>query len=179
PWFWEKLSIEKARIVPGSTEALLDDLDREKPVIVVDAGAVMMGRPMRSYEKPNAWLHANYCFDLRLGAMDVYRRKTDGKPCAVPFFPRVHEVVDYRGAIVGVPVARTIDHDSSPLLPVGSFDKPLYFLGYPAPPGLEAIRDLKREREEQEGSNEGFTVIDMEPAGAIKPPTTQKPEGNP
>jgi 4-amino-4-deoxy-L-arabinose transferase-like glycosyltransferase len=162
PWFWEKLSLEKSRIVPGSTEALLDDLDHEKPAIVVDAGAVMMGRPMRAYEKPNAWLHAHYCFDVRIGALDVYRRKADGATCDVPFFPRAHEVVDYRGAQLPIPIPRTIDYDTSPPLPQGSFFKPLYFLGYKQPQGLEAIRDRKREREEKEGADEGFTVIDIE-----------------
>ena len=169
PWFWEKLSVERARIVPGSTEALLDDLDKEKPAVVVDSGSVMMGRPMRMYEKPNAWLHANYCFDLRIGAMDIYRRKEAGRACAVPFFPRAHGVVDYRGAFLQVPVPRTLDYDTSPPLPAGNYFKPLYYLGYPVPAGLESIRDLKREKEEKEGSDEGFTIVDMEPAGAVKP----------
>jgi 4-amino-4-deoxy-L-arabinose transferase-like glycosyltransferase len=180
PWFWEKLSIERARIVPGSTEALLDDLDHEKPAIVVDSGDVMMGRPMRMFDKPNAWLHASYCFEMRIGAMDIYRRKVDGRDCTVPFFPRPHEVVDYRGASLPIPVPRTVDYDTSPPLPNGSFFKPLYFLGYPAPVGLDAIRDLKREKEEKEGADEGFTIVDIEsPVEAMKAVGHEKSDTTP
>jgi 4-amino-4-deoxy-L-arabinose transferase-like glycosyltransferase len=75
PWFWERLPIEHARIVPGSVEALLSDLDREKPAVVVDAGSIMLARPMRAYAPFAIWLHDNYCYDLRVGAFDVYMRK--------------------------------------------------------------------------------------------------------
>ncbi len=175
PWYWEKLSLEKARIVPGSTEALLGDLDREKPAIVVDAGSIMMARPMRGYEKPNAWLHAHYCFELRIGALDIYRRKEDDATCAVPFFPRVHEAVDYRGAALPIPIPRTLDYDESPRLPDGSFFKPLYFVGYPKPQHLDSMRDAKRDKEEAEGAEEGFTIVDIEtPAGAAKTMSHEK-----
>lgn len=180
PWYWEKLSLEKSRIVPGSTEALLDDLDREKPAIVVDAGSIMMARPMRGYEKPNAWLHAHYCFELRVGALDVYRRKEEGAGCAVPFFPRAHEAVDYRGAALPVPIPRTLDYDQSPKLPDGSYFKPLYFVGYPKPAHLDSMRDAKRDKEEAEGAAEGFTVVDIEtPAGALKTMGHEKAGTNP
>jgi 4-amino-4-deoxy-L-arabinose transferase-like glycosyltransferase len=162
PWFWEKLDVERARIVPGSVEALLDDLDREKPAIVVDAGSVMIARPMRLYPKPSAWLHANYCFDMRIGAIDVYRRKVEGVACAVPFFPRAHGTVDYRGGAMEVAIPRTIDHEDSPPLPNGNFWKPLFFLGYPKPIGLDSVRDLKREKEEKKGADDGFFVPEIE-----------------
>lgn len=169
PWFWEKLSLEKSRIVPGSTEGLLSDLDAEKPEVVVDAGSIMMARSMRGYEKPNAWLHAHYCFELRVGALDVYRRKADDAPCVVPVFPRVHEAIDFRGAALPIPMPRTIDYDASPRLPDGNYFKPIYFLEYPKPQHLELLRDAKRDKEEKEGAEEGFTVIDIEgPAGAVK-----------
>ncbi len=181
PWFWEKLSFEKARIVPGSTEALLADLDREKPAIVVDAGSVMMARPMRTYEKPNAWLHEHYCFEVRIGAMDIYRVKPDGKECPQPFFPRAHYTTDFLGRALSVPVARTLDISTSPRLPEGDFFKPLWFPAGPVPPGLEAVRDKKRENEEKAGEADGFFVQDMEPyvpsvlvgpKGATTPPVT-------
>lgn len=175
PWFWEKLSLEKSRIVPGSTEALLSDLDAEKPEVVVDAGSVMMARPMRGYELPNAWLHAHYCFELRLGSLDLYRRKPDDSACAVPVFPRPHDAVDYRGAALPVPIPRTIDFDSSPRLPEGNYFKPIYFLEYPKPAHLDLLRDKKREREEREGSDEGFTVVDIEgPASGVKTEQREK-----
>ena len=92
PWFWEKLSVERARVVPGSVEVLLGDLDREKPTVVVDAGSIMPGkahagvRPLLA-----AWLRANYCFDVRIGAFDVYRRKAPGiADCVYPWFLRLY-----------------------------------------------------------------------------------------
>ncbi len=157
PWFWEKLSIEKARIVPGSVEALLGDLDRETPEIVVDAGSIMMARPMRAYDAPAAWLHAHYCFEVRIGALDMYRRKADGSVCAQPWFPRVHETIDWNGRLIPIPVARTVDFDVSPPLPQGNYLKPLWFAGSP-PIGLAAIRDAKRDKEEAEAEADGFYV---------------------
>ncbi|MEO6418568.1 MAG: glycosyltransferase family 39 protein [Polyangiaceae bacterium] len=176
PWFWEKLSFEKARIVPGSTELLLGDLDREKPAIVVDAGSVMMARPMRTYDKPNTWLHAHYCFEVRIGAMDIYRVKPDGGACPQPFFPRAHYTTDFLGRALTVPVASTLDIDTSPRLPEGDYFKPLWFPAGPKPPGLEAIRDLKREKEEAEGAKEGFFVQGMEP---YLPPVLVTPKNAP
>ncbi|MDB4993344.1 MAG: hypothetical protein JWM74_776 [Myxococcaceae bacterium] len=178
PWYWEKLAVEKARIVPGSVEALLGDLDREQPAIVVDAGSVMMARPMRAYDLPNAWLHAHYCFDMRIGALDIYRRKVDGVACAVPFFPRVHGTVDYRAGAMDVPIPRTVDYDDSPPLPNGNFWKPLYFLGYPKPIGLESVRDLRREKAEAKGEAEGFFVPDIE-IPMPEPPRKQEQKPSP
>jgi hypothetical protein len=165
PWFWDKLEIEKERIVPGSVEALLADLDREQPKVVVDAGSVMLARPMRMYEKPNAWLHAHYCFELRIGALDLYRRKKDDADgCLVPF-PRAHETVDWDGRPMSIPIPRTLDFDSSPALPQGNPLKPLWFPHGPKPQGLEAVRDPRIEREEREAEAEGFYVPRIEADG--------------
>jgi len=146
PWFWEDPAIERARIVPGSTEALLGDLDREKPEIVVDAGSVLIGRPMRAYEKPDAWLHEHYCFSFRFGAYDVYRRRHEGARCAVDYFPRVHPPVDFYGhdapyAVMPLP----LDNAESHWLPPSEFDSPVWFDEEPEPPGLDALRDLRLE----------------------------------
>jgi hypothetical protein len=175
PWFWEKLDVERARIVPGSVEALLDDLEREKPAMVIDAGSVMIARPMRLYPKPSAWLHANYCFEMRIGAIDVYRRKVPDVACAVPFFPRVHGTVDYRGGAMDVAIPITIDHADSPPLPNGNFWKPLFFLGYPKPEGLDSVRDLRREKEERKGAAEGFFVPEIE-IPIAEPPRKETPK---
>jgi 4-amino-4-deoxy-L-arabinose transferase-like glycosyltransferase len=162
PWFWDKLDFEKARIVPGSVEALLGDLDREQPKVVVDAGSIMMARPMRMYEKPNAWLHAYYCFEARIGALDMYRRKeNDADPCPTPF-PRVHETVDWNGRTMSVPIPRTLDFDSSPPLPRGNPVKPIWFPQGPPPKGLAAALDKRLEKEEAEGEAEGFYVPRLE-----------------
>lgn len=171
PWYWQKLDVERTRIVPGSMEALIGDLDREKPAIVIDAGSVMMARSMRLYEQSNAWLHEHYCFEMRLGALDLYRRKPANGECAVPFFPRAHETVDYQSRVmgaVGTPI--TLDYATSVRLPLGSHWKPIYFLRYPPPPGLEAARDKKMEKDEAEAEAEGFSVPEMEEIVPAKRP---------
>lgn len=170
PWYWEKLNVESARIVPGSVEALLADLDREKPAIVVDAGSVMMARPMRMFEKPTAWLYRHYCFEVRFGALDLYRRKVDSADCAYPHFPRPAGVVDWMGRGMGIPLPMTLDFDASARLPIANFLKPNWFTRGPKPPGLAAVRDAKRDKEEAEGAAEGFYVFDLEQETEPVPP---------
>jgi hypothetical protein len=158
PWFWEKLSVERARIVPGSTEALLSDLDREKPVVVVDAGSVMLARPMRAYAPFAWWLHANYCFEVRIGAFDVYRRKPDAAACAYPWYPQPSVAVDWGGRRLWVPVPRVADEWLTRRLPPGDYYKPLWFKEAPAPSGLDAARDKRLDKEEREAEADGFRI---------------------
>lgn len=162
PWFWEKLSIEKARIVPGSVEALLGDLDREKPEIVVDAGSVMMARPMRSYAKTNEWLHAHYCFEFRLGAFDIYRRKHDA--CAVPYFPEPSGAVDWSSRPLPMLVPVQEDVATWKRLPRGNYFKPLWFPEGQRPPKavFDVIRDPNFEKDEREAQDEGFQLPKIE-----------------
>jgi hypothetical protein len=152
PWFWEDVDVERQRIVPGSVDALLDDLDREKPEVVVDAGAVLFGRGMRGYEEPMAWLKHFYCFELRFGAFDVYRRKREGgEPCEVPDVPKMHFAVDFYGSAApyaAMPV--TLDFASSRWLPPGDYDSPIVFPEQLLPPLADALRDRKVERERAE-----------------------------
>ena len=126
-WFWDELDIEPARVVPGSVKALLEDLDREKPAVVVDAGSVEIARPMRAYAWAAEWLHAHYCFDARIGAFDVYRRKADGAACATDHFPYAALPVDWADAPLRVPMPMSVDHVESRPLPPGDFLKPLRF----------------------------------------------------
>jgi hypothetical protein len=162
PWFWEKLTVERARIVPGSVEALLADLDREQPAVVVDAGSIMMARPMRAYAPFAAWLHAEYCFDLRLGAFDVYSRKTDGVECDQPYFPRPFGAVDWNGR--GLPVVLPVlaDEAMTKPLPHGNYYKPIWFKGQRKPLALDVFRDEKREKEEAEAAADGFRIEDVD-----------------
>jgi hypothetical protein len=170
PWYWEKLAYEKARIVPGSVEALLGDLEREKPAIVVDAGSIMMARPMRMFEQPMNYLYRHYCFEVRFGAMDLYRRKADGAACPYPYFPRAAPIVDWLGRSMGIPLPLTLDFDQAARLPVGDFLKPVYFVRGPRPPGLDVVKDPRRAKEEAEGAAEGFYVSGVEPETEPPPP---------
>jgi Dolichyl-phosphate-mannose-protein mannosyltransferase len=159
PWFWEKIPLETSRIVPGSVEALLGDLDREKPEIVVDAGSVMMARPMRSYDLPARWLREHYCFEYRLGAFDLYRRKkTADQACAVPWFPKPHFAVDWNSRGTVVLLARVVDPGPTKRLPVGSFKKPIWFLEGPRPPPIvfEAVRLPVDRRDDLDAEESGY-----------------------
>lgn len=161
PWFWDRLDLEKARIVPGSVEALLDDLDREKPAIVVDAGSVMMARPMRTYEKPGKWLVENYCFEMRIAAFDLYRRKAQkGDACPQPYLPLAYEAVNWNGTPMGIPVPRSYDRTNERHLPYGNFMKPIWFSEGPRPPDVvfEVARDKTAEKEEREAERDGFHI---------------------
>lgn len=152
PWFWEDADIEKQRIVPGSVEALLGDLDREKPEIVVDAGAVLFGRTMRAYTKPLEWLKENYCFELRFEAFDLYRRKrSPDAVCEAAHFPRVHGPVDfYGGPAPYVMMPLSLDYGTSAWLPSGAPDQAIMFPGQTRPPFVDALRDLRHEKDEAE-----------------------------
>jgi hypothetical protein len=119
PWFHQSLSLEKSRIVPGSVDALLGDLDRETPEIVVDAGSVMLARSMRTYDAPAAWLHRNYCFEVRIPGFDVYRRKKLSHKCDTDVFPVVQGAYDFYGRKIDVSVPKTVDAESSGLLNQG------------------------------------------------------------
>lgn len=162
PWFWEKLEVERARIVPGSVEALLGDLDRERPAVIVDAGSVMMARPMRTYAKFDAVLQEHYCFDMRIGAFDLYRRKSDGAVCAQPYFPRPFATTDYMGRLMGIATPIQIDATTEKRLPTGPYFKPIYFPCAPPPPGLEAAKWALREKQERKGAADGFFIPTME-----------------
>jgi 4-amino-4-deoxy-L-arabinose transferase-like glycosyltransferase len=162
PWFWDKLSIEKPRIVPGSVEALLGDLDREEPEIIVDAGSVMMARSMRAYQAPGAWLKANYCFEVRLGPFDLYRRKRGGADCALSYFPRVHQTITWTGALLPFPAAMPLDWATARRLPDGHYNKPLWFPEGPRPPGVDVVHNDRYEKEEKDAEQDGFYIPKME-----------------
>ena len=149
PWYFDASPREeKARVVPGSLEALLGDLDRENPEIVIDAGSVILARPMRAYPQAAAWLHDHYCFELRAGGYDVYRRKPAGG-CATDAFPRAHAPVDYFGIPMPVPMPLLVDEATSRALCPHEEDEPVWFADGPPPPaaGLAELVSPSRARD--------------------------------
>jgi hypothetical protein len=161
PWFPESLSVEQGRIVPGSVEALLSDLEHEKPAIIVDAGAVMMLRPMRTYAAFSDYLHANYCFDFRLGALDLFRRRKDRQSCAQSSFPRPAAGIDYMGNPLRDFTPRQVDARTNRQLPEGNFFKPIYFLDGPVPQGVEAAQTQRRQKDEGDARARGLCVPEL------------------
>lgn len=173
PWFWDKLSVERARIVPGSVEALLGDLDRERPEVVVDAGSVMMARPMRAYEAPGRWLERNYCFELRIAAFDLWRRRKDDAPCPSKWLPRPNDAVNWNSVPLGMPVPKVISPERTKKLPDGNFFRPIWFPDQPAPLAatLDVVGDAHFEREEREAEADGFYIprLDVEADAGVAP----------
>lgn len=166
PWFWDSLEKEASRAVPGSMDALLADLDREAPPVVVDAGSVMLARPMRTYEPTNAWLHKNYCFEVRIGGFDIYRRKeAPTSRCAFEAFPFPYQVITWHGAGMPIPLPLTKDNATSVRLPRAAYEKAVWFPQQPKPPaaGLAAIRDARVEKEEADAIQDGFYVPTYDP----------------
>ncbi len=78
PWFQSTRDEEEHRVVPHSREQMLEDLERERPVLVVDAGRSMNGRYMYNYPQMRAYLDRNYCFMRYVDGEPVYRRRRNG-----------------------------------------------------------------------------------------------------
>jgi hypothetical protein len=108
-------------------DALLGDLDRERPELVVDAGSLMIARPMRAYAQASTWLHANYCFDARIGAFDIYRRRS-ADACPTAYFPCPHPPVDHwNRPLHWVTMPPVVDAADAREVPGGDWDPPRAF----------------------------------------------------
>lgn len=80
PWFQATHEEEERRVVPGSREQLLEDLEREQPELVIDAGRSMNGRYMYNYPMLRTYLDRKYCFMKYVDGEPVYRRR-HGERC--------------------------------------------------------------------------------------------------
>lgn len=141
PWRHDDLLGERKRIVPGSNEALMSDLDEEKPELVIDSGSIMLARPIRTYPRWAAWLAEHYCFEVRVRGFDVYRRKKDGAPCTAPGFPQPQRAFDFVGAPLDVPIPKTSDPDHTKSLYVPEDSLPAWYPESPRPPHVELLID--------------------------------------
>lgn len=141
PWRHDDLKGERQRIVPGSNEALMGDLDREKPELVIDAGSIMLARPIRTYRMWADWLYANYCFELRVRGFDVYRRKKSDVLCPEPGFPQPMRAFDFVGAPLEVPIPATSDLDRTKWLFVPEDSLPAWYPESPRPAHVELLVD--------------------------------------
>lgn len=141
PWRHDDLVGEQKRIVPGSNEALMSDLDREKPELVIDAGSIMMARPIRTYPRWAEWLREHYCFEVRVRGFDVYRRKKDASPCSAPGFPQPQRAFDFVGAPLDVPIPKTSDPEHTKSLYVPEDSLPAWYPESPRPPHVDLLID--------------------------------------
>ncbi|MFO0610594.1 MAG: hypothetical protein U0324_45955 [Polyangiales bacterium] len=78
PWFQSTREEEERRVVPGSRRQLLDDLEQNRPILVIDAGRSMNGRYMYNYPELRTYLDRNYCFMRYVDGEPVYRRRQNG-----------------------------------------------------------------------------------------------------
>jgi 4-amino-4-deoxy-L-arabinose transferase-like glycosyltransferase len=141
PWRHDDLAGEQKRIVPGSNEALMDDLERENPELFIDAGSIMLARPVRTYPRWAAWLRERYCFEVRVRGFDVYRRKKDGGACTAPGFPQPQRAFDFVGAPLEVPIPQTSDLDFTKSLYVPEDSLPAWYPQSPRPPHVDLLVD--------------------------------------
>ncbi|MEI8256329.1 MAG: hypothetical protein WCJ30_11715, partial [Deltaproteobacteria bacterium] len=80
PWFQATHEEEERRVVPGSREQLLEDLESDQPELVIDAGRSMNGRYMYNYPTLRTYLDRKYCFMRYVDGEPVYRRR-HGERC--------------------------------------------------------------------------------------------------
>lgn len=116
PWFWDELDAESSRVVPGSMEALVSDIDRARPKVIVDAGSVSLARPMRAYPAMQELVTRDYCFAARVGHYDFYERHPKGESCALGCFPLPPAQIDHQGKAMNVRAPAVIDARRSPAL---------------------------------------------------------------
>lgn len=159
PWFHDAIPHEPARTVPGAMDALLNDLDRETPEVVVDAGSVMLARPMRAYAPAAHWLAAHYCFSARIGAYDLYRRR-DGATCPSTSMPRPHPPVDFHGHAMTVPMTTLAASEISMPLCTTTNDQATWFPEGPPPPRVDLLVGLDRAQKVADHEKKGLTYPD-------------------
>jgi hypothetical protein len=106
---------------------------------------------MRTYAPFSDWLHAGYCFHVRVGAFDVYRRKTDDAACPIPWFPQPAPAVDWRGKPLDVLLPLLADEALTKPLPRADRGEPVWFKGAPVPAGVDALRDRRDARALHDG----------------------------
>jgi len=79
PWFQASTDEEAQRVVPGSREQLIEDLEREHAELIVDAGRSMLGRYMYNVPVFRAYLDRNYCFVRYADGEPIYRRRSGAR----------------------------------------------------------------------------------------------------
>ncbi|MFO0559457.1 MAG: hypothetical protein U0269_15680 [Polyangiales bacterium] len=81
PWFSATRQEMERRVVPGSREELLQDLERERPELLVDAGRTMLDQYMYNYPVFRRFIDQHYCFVRYVDGEPIYRRRREGERC--------------------------------------------------------------------------------------------------
>jgi hypothetical protein len=83
PWYDATPAEEKSRVVPGSQEQLLLELESSKPELLIDAGRSMRGRYMYEIPAFRRYIDKEYCFARFVEGEPIYRRR-HGSSCLPP-----------------------------------------------------------------------------------------------
>jgi hypothetical protein len=83
PWFYATRAEDEGRVVPGSREQLVRDLEESRPELIIDAGRTLAGRYMFDIPPLRTYLDAHYCFMRNVDGEPIYRRRR-GQYCPVP-----------------------------------------------------------------------------------------------
>lgn len=79
PWFDRATKADDdARAVPRSREILVEELERSRPPVIVDAPKSMGNRPMQRYEVLARYLARNYCPGPTVEGYGTFLRRTGG-----------------------------------------------------------------------------------------------------
>jgi hypothetical protein len=78
PWVDTPREVEEARVVPGSRETLLADLEKDMPAAIFDVKESLMGRSMMDYEFLRTFVAASYCeYEDEVHAVHAWLRKPE------------------------------------------------------------------------------------------------------
>jgi hypothetical protein len=83
PWFHDSLAVEARRVVPGSQELMLSDLEASAPKLVIDSGGTMYHRYMKDIPIFRRYLEQRYCYMGTIEEDPIYRRRVD-RDCPPP-----------------------------------------------------------------------------------------------
>jgi hypothetical protein len=75
PWYPATPEQDASRVVPGSQQLLLSDLEETRPELVVDAGRSMAGRYMYQIPLLRTYLDKHYCFARYADGEPIYLRR--------------------------------------------------------------------------------------------------------
>jgi hypothetical protein len=82
PWMPEAREIEEARVVPGSREALIADLEASRAPIIIDAPRSLAGRGMTEMPVLSGYLAERYCAWKTVTDLKLFVRREPGESCA-------------------------------------------------------------------------------------------------
>lgn len=81
PFIPQDPRVEESLVVPGSREALIADLDRSQPPVLVDAPTTLGGRSMMRSALLARYVRERYCRWRTIDDLSLFVRREPGAPC--------------------------------------------------------------------------------------------------